>query len=286
MTSHCTWGRWAELEFVLYFIRRSHRPPEPVHRPPSEPVHRPPVSSVWSSSLQLHSDVDTGDGQVRYVLTGEGAASIFTIDESTGDIHATRRLDREQQAYYTLRAQARDRLTDRLLEPESQFVIKVQDVNDNQPRFLDGPYTARVPERSPVGESLGLRPCRDQPDAAVFQGRRWWQWLPRTPTTPPTETPPVSPIASWRDSPTSLWSRRQVRTRHHLPLRCGGVVRPRGVVGNVNGACWVGSDLGGMACGVRPFHICRLSVFDTDMTRFPSACPHRSHRPHVPTSPH
>lgn len=106
--------------------------------------------------LQLHSDVDKGDGQVRYILTGEGAASVFSIDESTGDIHATRRLDREQQAYYTLRAQARNRDTDRLVEPESQFIIKVQDVNDNEPTFLDGPYTARVAERAPVG---GWHPC-------------------------------------------------------------------------------------------------------------------------------
>lgn len=109
--------------------------------------------------LQLHSDVDKGDGQVRYVLTGEGAASIFSIDESTGDIHATRRLDREQQAYYTLRAQARNRDTNRLVEPESQFIIKVQDVNDNEPKFLDGPYTARVAERSPVG---GSHTCKIQ----------------------------------------------------------------------------------------------------------------------------
>lgn len=90
---------------------------------------------------------------MRYVLSGDGAQTIFSIDESTGDIHATKRLDREEQAYYTLRAQARDRHTDRLVEPESQFVIKVQDVNDNEPKFLDGPYTARVAERSPVGES-------------------------------------------------------------------------------------------------------------------------------------
>lgn len=43
---------------------------------------------------------------------------------------------------------------------------------------------------------------------------------------------------------------------------------------------------GGVACGVRPFHVCPLSVFDTDTTKFPSACPHRCHRPQVPTSPH
>lgn len=96
--------------------------------------------------------MDKGDGKVKYVLSGEGSTSIFTIDENTGDIHATKRLDREEQAYYTLRAQARHRHTNLPVEPESEFVIKVQDINDNEPKFLDGPYSARVPEMAPVGE--------------------------------------------------------------------------------------------------------------------------------------
>lgn len=101
---------------------------------------------------QLHSDVDKGDGKVKYVLSGEGATSIFTIDENTGDIHATKRLDREAQAYYTLQAQAVDRLTNLPVEPKSEFVVKVQDINDNEPKFLDGPYLAGVPEMSPLGK--------------------------------------------------------------------------------------------------------------------------------------
>ncbi|XP_030613098.1 cadherin-7-like [Archocentrus centrarchus] len=100
---------------------------------------------------KLHSDVDKGDGKVKYVLSGEGATSIFTIDENTGDIHATKRLDREAQAYYTLQAQAVDRLTNLPVEPRSEFVVKVQDINDNEPKFLDGPYLAGVPEMSPLG---------------------------------------------------------------------------------------------------------------------------------------
>lgn len=103
---------------------------------------------------QLHSDVDKGDGKVKYVLSGEGATSIFTIDENTGDIHATKRLDREAQAYYTLQAQAVDRLTNLPVEPRSEFVVKVQDINDNEPKFLDGPYLAGVPEMSPLGMPL------------------------------------------------------------------------------------------------------------------------------------
>lgn len=89
-------------------------------------------------------------------MSGEGASSIFIIDENTGDIHATKRLDREEQAYYTLRAQALDRLTNKPVEPESEFVIKIQDINDNEPKFLDGPYTAGVPEMSPVGKYIWL----------------------------------------------------------------------------------------------------------------------------------
>lgn len=106
---------------------------------------------------QIHSDSDEGDGSIKYTISGEGAGTIFLIDELTGDIHATERLDREQKTFYTLRAQARDRQTDQLLEPESEFVIKVQDVNDSEPRFLGGPYIGSVAELSPVGESLLVR---------------------------------------------------------------------------------------------------------------------------------
>lgn len=100
--------------------------------------------------------MDKGDGKVKYVLSGEGATSIFTIDENTGDIHATKRLDREAQAYYTLQAQAVDRLTNIPVEPRSEFVVKVQDINDNEPKFLDGPYLAGVPEMSPLGKTRHL----------------------------------------------------------------------------------------------------------------------------------
>lgn len=108
--------------------------------------------SFSSFVLQLHTDLDKGDSAVKYTLSGDGAGSIFTIDQTTGDIHALRSLDREEKPYYTLRAQAVDINTNRPLEPESEFVIKVQDINDNEPKFLEGPYKASVPEMSPVGK--------------------------------------------------------------------------------------------------------------------------------------
>ncbi|XP_034562944.1 cadherin-7a [Notolabrus celidotus] len=121
---------------------------------------------------KLHSDVDKGDGKVKYVLSGEGATSIFTIDENTGDIHATKRLDREAQAYYTLSAQAVDRLTNIPVEPKSEFVVKVQDINDNEPKFLDGPYLAGVPEMSPLGTMVVQVAATDADDPTYGNSAR------------------------------------------------------------------------------------------------------------------
>lgn len=103
--------------------------------------------------LQLHSNSDKGDGTVRYILSGEGAGTIFLINEVTGDIHATMSLDREKKSHYVLHAQALDRHTEEALEPKSEFIIKVQDINDNAPQFPDGPFVATVPEMSDVGKS-------------------------------------------------------------------------------------------------------------------------------------
>ncbi|GCB67570.1 cadherin-8 [Scyliorhinus torazame] len=103
---------------------------------------------------RLHTDLDLATRNVKYILSGEGAGTIFMINDKTGDIHAMKRLDREEKAEYTLTAQAIDRETDKPLEPPSEFIIKVQDINDNAPEFPDEPYHATVPEMSSVGTSV------------------------------------------------------------------------------------------------------------------------------------
>ncbi|MEQ2159368.1 Cadherin-20, partial [Goodea atripinnis] len=120
----------------------------------------------------LHSDMDKGDGSIKYILTGEGAGTTFTIDDNTGDIHAIQRLDREVKSQYVLRAQARNRLTDRPLEPESEFIVKIQDINDNEPKFLDGPYQATVPEMSRIGTSIIQLTATDADDPTYGNSAR------------------------------------------------------------------------------------------------------------------
>ncbi|XP_049930745.1 cadherin-6-like isoform X2 [Epinephelus moara] len=103
---------------------------------------------------KLQSDQDHGNGLVKYVLSGEGAGSIFVIDESNGDLHATRRLDREEKAFYVLKATVVNKRTGQKLEPETEFTVKLHDINDNEPQFSKEVYTGNVPERSDIGTSV------------------------------------------------------------------------------------------------------------------------------------
>ncbi|KAJ8401503.1 hypothetical protein AAFF_G00384220 [Aldrovandia affinis] len=166
--------------------------------------HRPKRGWIWNQFFvleehigldsqyvgKLHSNSDKGDGSVRYLLSGEGAGTIFTINEETGDIHATKSLDREKKAHYILHAQAIDRHTNKALEPESEFIIKVQDVNDNAPKFPDGPFVATVPEMSNIGTSVFQVTATDADDPtygnsarvvySILQGQPYFSVDPKT----------------------------------------------------------------------------------------------------------
>lgn len=113
---------------------------------------------------KLHSNMDKGDGNVKYVLTGDGAGTLFLIDEKSGDIHATKRLDREEKAMYTLNAKVLDRKTNAELEPDTEFNIKIHDINDNAPKFAKEIYFASVPEMSDVGTSVVTVTASDADD--------------------------------------------------------------------------------------------------------------------------
>ncbi|XP_035526934.1 cadherin-6-like [Morone saxatilis] len=114
---------------------------------------------------KLQSDQDYGNGLVKYVLSGEGAGTIFVIDENNGDLHATRRLDREEKAFYILKATVVNKRTGQKLEPETDFTVKLHDINDNEPHFSKEVYTGSVPERSDIGTSVMQVTATDADDS-------------------------------------------------------------------------------------------------------------------------
>uniref|UniRef100_A0A3P9J7C5 Cadherin-12 n=1 Tax=Oryzias latipes TaxID=8090 RepID=A0A3P9J7C5_ORYLA len=121
---------------------------------------------------RLQSDKDPDNGSVKYVLSGEGAGTIFVIDESKGFLHATLRLDREEKAFYKLKATVVNKQTGLQLEPETEFIIKLQDMNDNEPQFSQEVYTASIPERSDVGTPVIQVTATDADDSMYGIGAK------------------------------------------------------------------------------------------------------------------
>uniref|UniRef100_A0A8C8BXQ6 Cadherin domain-containing protein n=2 Tax=Oncorhynchus TaxID=8016 RepID=A0A8C8BXQ6_ONCTS len=80
--------------------------------------------------------------------------------------------------------------TNKPLEPPSEFIVKVQDINDNPPEFLHGPYYARVPEMSNVGTSVMQVTATDADDPtygnsarlvySILQGQPYFSVEPQT----------------------------------------------------------------------------------------------------------
>ncbi|XP_034465174.1 cadherin-5 isoform X1 [Hippoglossus hippoglossus] len=87
----------------------------------------------------------------RYTIEGEGANTIFTVGPK-GDLYVTRLLDREEKSSYHLIAKMFDG-NNKLIEDSGEFVIQVNDINDNIPVFPK-PYNGSIMERSPVGTKV------------------------------------------------------------------------------------------------------------------------------------
>uniref|UniRef100_A0A671TEH4 Cadherin-8-like n=1 Tax=Sinocyclocheilus anshuiensis TaxID=1608454 RepID=A0A671TEH4_9TELE len=62
--------------------------------------------------------------------------------------------------------------TNQPLEPPSEFIIKVQDINDNPPQFIEGPYKGSVPEMSQVGTSVTRVTATDADDPVYGNSAR------------------------------------------------------------------------------------------------------------------
>ncbi|XP_060920411.1 cadherin-7 isoform X1 [Labrus mixtus] len=139
---------------------------------------------------QLKSDSDRGEFSIKYILSGEGAGDVFEIDEYSGEIRALKKLDREEKAFYVLQAQAINRRSNEPEEPQSEFIITVQDINDNVPQFQNEPYVSSIPEMCPTGTTVAQVTATDADDPmfgnnakliyTILQGEPYFSVEPKT----------------------------------------------------------------------------------------------------------
>ncbi|NXF08085.1 CADH5 protein, partial [Smithornis capensis] len=140
---------------------------------------RPKRDWIWNQ-LHIKEEIDTplphhvgkitssvSDKNAKYMIEGEYANTIFQVKENTGDVYAFERLDREKKAEYELTALIIDKRNNQSLEPPSKFIIKVYDINDNAPVFVQKVFNGSVPEMSPVGTSVTKVTAVDADDPTV-----------------------------------------------------------------------------------------------------------------------
>lgn len=118
-------------------------------------VHAPEnteVDSIIFTARAIDLDLDAS-GNVQYSLLT--STDMFKIDESTGEVTVTGRLDRETSPRHDLWIEARDKANlDPQLFSTIDLVVVLQDINDNAPKFVPKVYKIKVPEDVPVGTLL------------------------------------------------------------------------------------------------------------------------------------
>ncbi|XP_063278126.1 protocadherin-23 [Prinia subflava] len=107
------------------------------------------------------SDEDGGlNGEVTYSLIDDTYGA-FAIDSVTGSIITTKALDRETKSQYTFRAVASDRSTHFPRSTTVSVVVHVDDVNDNDPVFLQNPIRVFVSAETAVNETVATVRAED-----------------------------------------------------------------------------------------------------------------------------
>lgn len=85
---------------------------------------------------------------VTYTIIS-GADESFRIDPESGDLIATRKLDRERRSKYSLLVRADDGKQ----SSDTRLNITVKDVNDHSPKFSRATYSFDIPEDTAAGKS-------------------------------------------------------------------------------------------------------------------------------------
>ncbi|XP_010211059.1 PREDICTED: protocadherin-23, partial [Tinamus guttatus] len=107
------------------------------------------------------SDEDDGlNGEVMYSVIDDTFGA-FAIDSVTGSIVTTQILDRETKSVYTFRVVASDCSPHLPRSTTVSVLVHVEDVNDNDPVFLQNPIKVFVPVETSVNETVATVRAED-----------------------------------------------------------------------------------------------------------------------------
>ena len=118
---------------------------------------------VTATDLDEKNDFGDGYGDIAYFLKPD--SQFFTIDRDSGIIEVRADLDREKDVIneYQLTVIAQDgggKLNEPMNQAVAEVIVKIGDINDNPPRFVDCPSQISFAEDAVVGLDGDTRSIR------------------------------------------------------------------------------------------------------------------------------
>ncbi|XP_072351783.1 protocadherin Fat 4 isoform X2 [Scyliorhinus torazame] len=108
--------------------------------------------------IQLSAtDADEGPNALVTYTIISGADNSFRVDPESGDLLATKRLDRERRSKYSLLVRADDGLQ----SSDMRINITVSDINDHTPKFSRDVYSFDIPEDAAPGSIVAATLASD-----------------------------------------------------------------------------------------------------------------------------
>ncbi|XP_075383795.1 cadherin-like protein 26 [Tenrec ecaudatus] len=176
---------------VEYGIQSPHQPSEAAPHFKGEsrwPLHRIKRDSVITP-LELEEE-DPGpfpklvgepfrecdEAELMYLMSGPGVdedpeVNLFSMDRDTGKVYVHRSVDREKTPFFTVRFDVANRSTGKILDRSLMVTIKVNDVNDHEPRFLKEVVDVEVKESQEANLPIFQLSTVDQDQENTFNSK-------------------------------------------------------------------------------------------------------------------
>ncbi|KAM9330444.1 protocadherin-23 [Gastrophryne carolinensis] len=142
-------SRSSSTTVVCRVLDENDNTPECIHR--ETKIHVPENQALGIIHKVLAKDQDTGNnGNVQFQIIGGNTGEYFGINNTSGEVWATRNLDREDVSSFTISVECYD-LGSPPRSTIAKLHIKVLDENDNPPTFPKSQYRISVREDLSIG---------------------------------------------------------------------------------------------------------------------------------------
>ena len=120
----------------------------------TSPVFLPEDTPVNETVLVLSASDPDGNSMVEFFIVEDNSSNSFILQTDTGNLTLAKSLDRESNDTFQLEIVVVDTGILPRLTATTQLTIVVEDVNDNDPMFLQANYNVTVPEDTSVGTTI------------------------------------------------------------------------------------------------------------------------------------